>query len=193
YVQADNKTPADSPAPQSPNTVTPGSGTQFPEILPVIVNMSAVQDITASPNGWIDDCPGGVCGTGQTQTAGNNATSCMDLDADNACDTSAAGVIDAFGRPTGNPDGNGRNRDFLGTALRDFQTNYLPPPQGGNPEAGQTCTGSGSSGTLPIDQFRRGMLTQLFYVANWYHDQLFELGFDEASANFQLINFSGMG
>ena len=40
---------------------------------------------------------------------------------------------------------------------RDFQTNYLPPPQGGNPEAGQTATGNGTSGTAPIDQFRRGV------------------------------------
>jgi hypothetical protein len=30
FVQADGTTPADSPAPQSPNTVAPGSGTQFP-------------------------------------------------------------------------------------------------------------------------------------------------------------------
>ena len=50
-------------------------------------------------------------------------------------------MIDGNGRPTGNPDANTRNRDFLGTTPRDFQTNYLPPPQAGNPEAGQTCHG----------------------------------------------------
>src|SRR6185295_5067848 len=88
---------------------------------------------------------------------------------------------------------NGRNRDFLGTAPRDFQTGYLPPPQGGNPEAGQNATGAGASGTNAFDQFRRGSVTQQFYVTNWYHDQLFQLGFDEASANFQQTNFSGMG
>ena len=37
------------------------------------------------------------------------------------------------------------------------------------------------------------MITQLFYVTNWYHDQLFQLGFDEAAGNFQQTNFSGMG
>src|SRR6185295_2779044 len=78
YVQADNKTPADSPAPQSPNTVTPGSGTQFAEIAPVIVNMSAAQDIMASPNGWIDDCPGGICTANETQTIGNNVHAYLD-------------------------------------------------------------------------------------------------------------------
>ncbi|HYE61800.1 MAG TPA: M36 family metallopeptidase [Phycisphaerales bacterium] len=36
-------------------------------------------------------------------------------------------------------------------------------------------------------------VTQLFYWANWYHDQLYALGFDEAAGNFQTINFSGMG
>src|SRR6185295_15864130 len=106
YVQADNKTPADSPAPQSPNTVTPGSGTQFAEIAPVIVNMSAAQDIMASPNGWIDDCPGGICTANETQTLGNNVLACNDItqgvDAD-ICDTSTSGVLDGNGRPTGNP------------------------------------------------------------------------------------------
>ena len=196
YVQADGTTPADSPAPQSPNTVAPGSGTQFPEIAPTVVSMHIAYDPTASPNGWIDDCPGGVCTAAQSQTIGNNTVTCLDqtqgADA-NICDTAVATVIDGNGRPTGNPDANGRNRDFLGTTPRDFQTNFLPPPQGGNPEAGQTCTGNGSSGTLPIDQFRRGLITHLFYVTNWYHDKLYKLGFDEASGNFQQTNFSGMG
>src|SRR6185369_15735469 len=105
----------------------------------------------------------------ETQTQGNNVLACVDQvqgpDA-NVCDTAAGTVLDGNGRPMGNPDGSGRNRDFLGTSVRDFVTNFLPPPQGGNPEAGQTATGNGNNGTLPIDQFRRGMLTHLFYVAN---------------------------
>jgi uncharacterized repeat protein (TIGR01451 family)/fimbrial isopeptide formation D2 family protein len=196
YVQADGKTPADSPAPQSPNTVTPGSGMQFPEIAPTIVSMHSAYDPVASPNGWIDDCPVGGCTANETQTLGNNVLACMDAQGGgdaNICDTSAAFVLDGNGRPTGNPDSNGRNRDFFGTAPRDFETGFLPPPQGGNPEAGQTATGNGSSGTLAIDQFRRGAVADIFYMANWYHDQLYELGFDEASANFQQTNFSGMG
>jgi uncharacterized repeat protein (TIGR01451 family) len=198
FVQADGKTPADNPAPQSPNTVTPGSGTQFPFLPPTIVNMSVVQDITASPNGWIDDCPGGICTANETQTIGNNTVTCMDRNAGadaNICDSAASGVLDGAGRPTGNPDGNGRNRDFLGTAPRDFQTNFLPPPQttAADAEVGQTATGAGASGTNAFDIFRRGAVTHLFYITNWYHDQLFALGFDEASANFQNTNFSGFG
>ncbi len=196
YVQADGVTPADSPAPASPNTFAPGSGTQAAAISPTIVSMHTAYDPVASPNGWIDDCPGGVCTANQTQTLGNNTVACLDRTGGanaNICDTDAASVLDGNGRPTGNPDVNSRNRDFLGTAPRDFETNYLPPPQGGNPEAGQTSTGAGSSGTAAIDQYRRGIVTQLFYTVNWYHDRLFELGFDEASGNFQQTNFSGMG
>ena len=206
YVQADGFTPADSPAPQSPNAAAPGAGTQFPEIALSIVSMHAAMLAvdptgTASPNGWIDDCPGGACTANETQTLGNNVLVCLDRTVGvspsfvdrNICDTDAGGVLDGNGRPTGNPDSNGRNRDFLGTTPRDFQTGYLPPPQAGNPETGQTTTGAGASGTAPIDQFRRGALTQLFYLSNWYHDKLFRLGFDEASANFQQSNLSGFG
>lgn len=199
YVQADGTTPADSPAPFSPSTATVGSGTQGTAISPTIVSMFTAMSAVASPNGWIDDCPGGVCTATQTQTLGNNVHAYMDrvggagAGGANQPDTAASSVLDGDGKPIGNPDTNGRNRDFLGTTPRDFETNYLPPPQGGNPEAGQTPTGNGNNGTLPVDQFRRGMLTQLFYVSNWYHDKLFLLGFDEAAGNFQLTNFSGMG
>jgi subtilisin-like proprotein convertase family protein len=199
YVQADGTTPADSPAPQSPSGALPGGNTQFPGIAPTIVSMFTAQNLTASPNGWINDCPGGICTATETQTIGNNVHAYMDrvggagAGGANQPDTAASSVIDGDGKPTGNPDANTRNRDFLGTAPRDFQTNFLPPPQGGNPEAGQTPTGNGNNGTLAVDQFRRGSVTQQFYNANWYHDKLFALGFNEAAGNFQLTNFSGMG
>jgi uncharacterized repeat protein (TIGR01451 family) len=196
YVQADGVTPADNPAPASPNNFAPGSGTQAAAIAPTIVSMHTAYDPVASQNGWIDDCPGGVCTANQSQTLGNNTLVCMDAVGGanaNICDTSAAFVIDGNGRPTGNPDGSGLNRDFLGTTPRDFQTGFIPPPQGGNPEAGQTVTGNGNNGTTTIDSYRRGMLTDMFYMVNWYHDRLYELGFDEAAGNFQQTNFSGMG
>src|SRR4029078_5955059 len=53
YVTGDGVTPADSPPPHSPPAIAVGSGTQFPEIARTIVNMSAAQDLAASPNGWI--------------------------------------------------------------------------------------------------------------------------------------------
>jgi uncharacterized repeat protein (TIGR01451 family) len=199
YLQADGTTPADSPAPASPNNFAVGSGTQAPAISPTIVSMHTAYDPLASPNGWINDCPGGTCTDAQTQTLGNNVVACLDrisgagAGGANSCDTATSSVLDGNGRPTGNPDSAGRNRDFLGTTPRDFETNFLPPPQGGNPDAGQTAAGDGNNGTLAIDQFRRGSVTNLFYVVNWYHDRLYELGFDEAAGNFQTTNFSGMG
>jgi uncharacterized repeat protein (TIGR01451 family) len=168
YVQGDNKTPAESPAPHSPTDVTPGAGTQFPEIARTTVNMSAVQDATASPNGWIDD--------GDNTTTGNNTDTYLDTDADDVPDS---GLLDDNGRPVGNLDGSGNLRDFLGTGY-----NYTPAPQGGNPDAG----------TDPTDtQFRRGAVTQLFYLTNFYHDRLYNLGFDEAAGNFQNDNFGKGG
>jgi uncharacterized repeat protein (TIGR01451 family) len=176
YVQADGVTPADSPAPHSPTTAAPVGGTQFPEIARTTVSMLAAQDIVASPNGWIPD--------GGTTTTGNNVDAYVDRVSPNGPDT---GTIDSDGRPVGNPDTNSNNRDFLGTTPRDYT--YAPAPQGGNPEAGDTPTGTATAQV----NFRRGAVTQLFYITNWYHDQLYNLGFDEAAGNFQTTNFSGMG
>ncbi len=180
YVQADGKTPADSPAPQSPTTAVPGAGTQYPEISRTIVSMFTAQDLGASPAGWLPD--------GATTTTGNNVDACMDrVGGAGEVDVCDVGTIDNNGRPVGNPDVASNNRDFLGNAVRDF--NYSPAPQGGNPDAGDDPTGTGAVQIA----YRRGIVTNLFYVVNWYHDQLFNLGFDEAAGNFQTTNFSGLG
>ncbi|HEX4962498.1 MAG TPA: M36 family metallopeptidase [Thermoanaerobaculia bacterium] len=163
YVQADGKTPAENPAPHSPTDLMPLSGTQFPEIPRTTVSMMAAQDIFTSPNGWIDD-------NGNT-TTGNNVDAYLDTDGND--------IPDASGRPIGNLDITGRPRDFLGTGFA-----YTPAPLGGNPDAGDAPSGV---------QFQHGAVTQLFYLANWYHDQLYTYGFDEAAGNFQQTNFSGMG
>ncbi len=52
---------------------------------------------------------------------------------------------------------------------------------------------------FPIDlasdptTFRDGAVTQAFYVTNWFHDRLYQLGFTEAFANFQTDNFGRGG
>lgn len=177
YVQADGRTPADSPAPQSPSAALPGAGSQFPRIARSTVSMLAVQDIAASPNGWIDDCPG--AGDGCNSTRGNNVEACLDRDATpNVCDAS----LDGSGRPRGNPDAATRERDFLGSAPRDFE--YAPAPEAGNPNAGDPPTNPDS---------QRGALVQAFYVANWFHDRMYALGFDEAAGNYQALNLHGQG
>ena len=168
YVQADGTTPADNPAPLSPTTVTTGSGTQASEIARSTVSMSVVQNLTASPNGWITD--------GGTTTTGNNVDAYLDRVADNVADP---GTLDSNGRPTGNLDASSRNRDFLGTNFA-----YTPPPLSGNPESGTAVTDA---------QMQRGVVTNLFYLTNWYHDRLHALGFDAAAGNFQTNNFGGGG
>jgi subtilisin-like proprotein convertase family protein len=177
YVVGDGRTPADSPAPGSPNQVQPGDGTQFPAIARSIVNMHDVQDPAASPNGWIDDCPGGAdrCDT----TTGNNVLACLDRVApEDSCDA----ALDLSGRPQGNPDSAARSRDFLGAVPRDF--GYTPAPLSANPDAGDAPTNAAA---------QRGALVQAFYLINWYHDRLYALGFDEASGNFQQLNLHSQG
>ena len=186
YVQADGQTPADSPAPLSPTTATPGANMQPPAIARTTVSMLSVQHPVASPDGWIPD--------GGTTTTGNNVDAYLDRTGganNNLPDIDPASSLDGNGRPLGNPDTFLRNRDFLGATARNF--NYTPPPLAGDPEAGQTATGSGASGTTAVDAFRRGAVTNLFYVANWYHDRLHTLGFDEAAGNFQEDNFGRGG
>ena len=170
YTQAGG-VPADSPAPASPSPALPGSGTQFAGIPRSIEGMLAVQDPVASPGGWIPD--------GGSTTTGNNVDAYLDRDGNDLPD---AGTLDSSGRPVGNPDASGRNRDFLGSAPRSFD--YSPPPQGGNPAAGDDPSAPG---------YQRGVVTNLFYLSNFFHDRLYALGFDEAAGNFQTGNFGRGG
>ncbi|MFQ5670725.1 MAG: M36 family metallopeptidase [Acidobacteriota bacterium] len=163
-------TPLDSPAPASPNTVQPGDGTQFPETSRTILSMQSVQDPVASPDGWIPD--------GGTTTTGNNVDAFLDRDDD---DTPDAGSLDNKGRPIGNLDLGGLERDFLGSTPRAFS--YSPPPVAGNPDAGDSPA---------LAAYQRGLITHLFYVSNFFHDRLYSFGFTEAAGNFQTSNF-GLG
>jgi hypothetical protein len=162
-----NGHPLDSPAPGSPNHLTPGSGTQFPAVSRSVISMFAVQDLVASPDGWIPD--------NKTTTTGNNVDAFLDRNGDLVPDKM---TLDTNGRPMGNPDANGRKRDFLGAAPRNFT--YTPAPLGSNPDAGDDPS------TAP---FQRGAVTDIFYVANWWHDRMYNLGFDEAAGNYQTNNF----
>jgi len=47
--------------------------------------------------------------------------------------------------------------------------------------------------TYPGSAFQQGIVTQLFYMCNWYHDETYRLGFTEAAHNFQNVNFTGQG
>ena len=160
-----------NPAPGSPNSLRQTSSTQFPAIARRTESMLTVQDPTASPDGWIPD--------GGSTTTGNNADVFLDRDGDESPDL---GTLDLDGRPIGNTDVNGHNRDFLGALPRDFS--YTPAPMGSNPDAGDDPQ------TAP---YQRGAAANMFYAINWYHDRLYGLGFDEAAGNYQTDNFGRGG
>ena len=64
----------------------------------------------------------------------------------------------------------------------------LPRPDGG---ATRTFDFAFSSAQAPTS-WQPFAVTELFWRVNWYHDQLYSLGFNEAAHNFQTNNF-GLG
>jgi hypothetical protein len=97
-------------------------------------------------------------------TDGGNTTTGNNVDA--GLDLVSPDGIDAGGRPTGSP-------------LRVFNFSYNPPPLGAD-----SPTGS---------DYRSGVVTNLFYWSNVFHDRLYQLGFTEAARNFQTNNFGRGG
>ena len=69
-----------------------------------------------------------------------------------------------------------------GSPARVFSSAWNPPP--GNPAPGDAPTAV---------EARRGAIIQQFYIMNWYHDELYRLGFTESARNFQQDNFGRGG
>jgi hypothetical protein len=53
------------------------------------------------------------------------------------------------------------------------------------------CFNAGA--TPQMTDYQRAVVTQLFYIANWYHDETYRLGFTESAHNFQENNFGRGG
>src|SRR5262245_26723787 len=100
-------------------------------------------------------------------TDGVNTTTGNNVDA--GLDIVAPNGIDVDGRAIGSP-------------FRVFDFPYNPAP--GIPPPGDAPT---------LADYRRGVVTQLFFWSNRYHDRLYELGFTEAARNFQQDNFGRGG
>ena len=96
---------------------------------------------------------------------GQNTTSGNNVDA--GLDLTSPNGIDSNGRATGSPN-------------RVFNFDYTP--------AGQTGEQSPT-----LASYRSGVVTNLFFWSNRYHDQLYQFGFTEAAGNFQQNNFSRGG
>jgi Fungalysin metallopeptidase (M36) len=77
---------------------------------------------------------------------------------------------------------NGVDIEQTGTPSRTFDSTWNPPP--GNP----------APGDAPLTtQAQRGAVIQMFYIMNRYHDELYQLGFNEQAHNFQANNFGRGG
>ncbi|MBP9663212.1 MAG: M36 family metallopeptidase, partial [Pyrinomonadaceae bacterium] len=69
-----------------------------------------------------------------------------------------------------------------GAGCRTFTSTWNPPP------------GAPVPGDDPLTpQAQRGAVTQMFYLMNLYHDELYKRGFNEPARNFQHLNFAGAG
>ncbi len=100
-------------------------------------------------------------------------------------------IDDGQNQPDGNFNEAGIDRDgvngvdvdlVFGSPNRVFSSTWNPPP--GNP----------SPGDDPLTaQAQRGAVTQMFYVMNRYHDELYKRGWVENAFNFQHNNFGRGG
>jgi subtilisin-like proprotein convertase family protein len=101
---------------------------------------------------------------GSCVTTGNNVDAGLDL--------ASPDGIDVNGRATGSAGG-------PSPGCRNFSFSYNPAPGGADAPSGA--------------DFRSGAVTNLFFWANRYHDQLYSLGFTEEFGNFQNDNFGRGG
>ena len=162
---------AENPFPLTPGPVTIGGNAQGAPISRTsITRIGNEAPYTFNNNGWITD--------GGNETDGNSIEAGLDRDATNGVDLAngrAIGVARTFNYPVSplNPNTN---------------TGDNPIP------AGELTSGCGTI-VQPhgMVDAQRAAITQLFYITNWYHDELYRLGFTEQARNFQGSNFGRGG
>jgi hypothetical protein len=107
-------------------------------------------------------------------------------------------INDGGDRTDGNAIQSGLDRDGVDgvdlnseaiNASRNFTYTYTPF----NPNTNTGEAPVAVPQTYPGSQFQQGSVTQMFYIANWYHDELYRLGFTEQARNFQHDNFGRGG
>jgi len=162
---------ADNPFPLTPGPTTP-NGTQGAALArTLITRVGNEAPYSFNNNGWITD--------GGNETDGNANEAGLDRDTTNGVDT-------VNGRAAGNP-----SRTF----------NFPVSPLNPNTNSGDSPTPAGevvtpcASIVQPhgMNDPQRAAVTQLFYINNWYHDELYRLGFTEQAFNFQQDNFGRGG
>ncbi len=151
-------------ASDSPAPLSPTNATPGSGIQGAIVSRSSVTLIGNEPPNTFNNL--GWITDGGTTTDGNNVEAGVDRDGTNG--------VDATGKPV--------------SAGRNFSYAYNPAP--GNPAPGEEPNGAAYP---PLSDYRSGVVTNLFYWTNRYHDALYNLGFTELARNFQNDNFGRGG
>ncbi|MFT3746592.1 MAG: M36 family metallopeptidase [Pyrinomonadaceae bacterium] len=171
---------AHSPFPLSPGTSSP-NGIQAAGIArTAVTRIGNEAPYTFNNLGWITD--------GNNTLDGNNVQAGLDREAPNDGSLNA-NAIDPGSTPTGSP-----NRVFNFPINPGIPTNPAlntgdaPIPEGQN---SQICLEEGTN-AVPTD-FQKASVTQLFYISNVFHDEVYRVGFTEAARNFQNDNFGRGG
>lgn len=171
---------AQSPFPMSPGTSSP-NGLQGGAISrTAVTRIGNEAPYTFNNLGWITD--------GNNSLDGNNVQAGLDREAPNDGSLNA-NAIDPGSIPTGSP-----NRVFNFPINPSVPTNPAlntgdaPLPDGQN---SQVCLDEGTN-AVPTD-FQKAAVTQLFYISNVFHDEVYRVGFTEAARNFQNDNFGRGG
>jgi hypothetical protein len=163
---------ADNPFPQSPGPVTPNGAQGAAISRTSITRIGNEAPYTFNNNGWITD--------GGNETDGNAIEAGLDRDTTNGVDLAngrAVGTSRTFNFPVNPFNPNTNSGD-------------VPTPVG-EPVTGNNCAAIVQPHGMVDAQ--RAAITQLFYITNWYHDELYRLGFTEQARNFQGSNFGRGG
>jgi hypothetical protein len=165
---------ADNPFPKTPGPLTPTEGAQGAAIGRTLITRTGNEAPYAFNNkGWIAD--------GANTTDGNAVEAGLDRETPTG--------VDPNGKPSGNP-----FRSFNFAFNPGIPSNPIldggdsPLPSGATPTP---CLGTNTAPAMT--EFQKASVTQLFYITNWYHDEMYRLGFTEAAGNFQHENFGRGG
>lgn len=170
---------ADNPFPMTPGPASQ-NGTQGSALARNLVSIVGNEvPYQFNNNGWISD--------GVDTTDGNAVEAGLDRD---GLGTQPSNGVDANGKPNGST-----------FRVFDFPINPGIPTnpalnQGDSPLPASVTTPGAcvAAGTSPaMIDFQRASVTQLFYISNRYHDEMYRLGFTEQAGNFQQDNFSRGG
>lgn len=170
---------ADSPFPQTPGPTTL-SGAQGAAISRTLMTLTGREaPYTFNDLGWITD--------GGNTTDGNNVEVGLDRKLPNSgAFVAVATDTDPGGTATGSPS---RTFDFAFVPGNpNTNSGDAPLPAGQSPT---TCLATADL-SVPTN-YQKAIMTQLFYINNRWHDEMYLLGFNEVARNFQTNNFGRGG